>query len=263
MADTYSAAITFCFQGDTRFLLRKDFGSVRSFPYPLERRASIKDIIESLGVPHTEVGRIVVSGREKSFAYIPTEGEHLDIYPLNANDPPTKSSVLRPEPLEQLAFLVDVNVAKLGNLMRMAGFDAAPVVTESLHEIAASLSRSPKIVLSRNRELLRLKDVIFGRLLRSEDPFVQFQEIVDLYDLKEHMHPFTRCMRCNGVLEPVAKEAILDRLEPLTKKYYNTFKQCPDCGHIYWHGSHLVRMERTLAKLTGDDSYQAKRPSLS
>lgn len=241
------------FHGDTRDLVRLPLQGETVF-YPLVRRAAIKDIVEAAGVPHTEVGSIVCAGRELTFSFIPADGERIDIYPFTSTIPVTEATVLRPEPFSELRFLVDRNVAKLARNLRMAGVDAASVADAGIAEVALLAGREERIVLTRNRELLKVRTIAFGQLLRSEDPLRQLAEVIERYGLQSRLLPFARCLQCNAVLIPAAKRDIVDRLEPLTKKYYDDFKQCQSCQRIYWRGSHHARMAemiRTATTVTG------------
>lgn len=230
------------FHGDTRELLRlpETNGTV---VYALNRRASIKDIIEAIGVPHTEVGRIVAGENELGFDYIVQEGERFDIFPQTGDIPVTEPTVLRPEPLPEPKFMVDVNVLKLARNLRLLGLDTTTVTGGTLVETARAAEKARRILLTRNRDLLKVALLSFGQLLRSEDHRRQLDEVINRYNLHSRLHPFLRCLRCNDILTPVAKEKVMDRLEPLTKKYYHHFKVCNSCGRIYWRGSHHQRMQ--------------------
>lgn len=237
------------FHGHTRDLVRLPLQE-GMLQYLLERRAAIKDIIEAAGVPHTEVGSIVCAAQELTFHFIPIGGERIDIYPFTNAIPVTRATLLRPEPFAGLRFLVDSNVAKLARNLRMAGIDAASVPDTGLVEIASLANSEKRIVLTRNRELLRIRTITFGQLLRSENPLQQLAEVVQRYGLQGSIRPFSRCLQCNTVLNPVAKEQVLDLLEPLTKKYYDDFKQCGSCKRIYWRGSHHERMTGMISAAT-------------
>lgn len=233
------------FHGDTLDLLRRTPDSGNTIIYPLTRRASIKDILEGLGVPHTEVGRIVRDGQEQTFENIPAVGEHFEIHPLSPSLPPTMATILRPEPLAACIFLVDINVGRLAGLLRMAGIDAEAVRRNNTDTVPGAV-RENRILLTRNRDLLKQRKLVFGHLVRSQDPEQQLREIINLYPLQNQLQPFSRCIACNGLLAEVEKDAIIDRLLPLTKKYFTRFKQCKGCGKIYWHGSHHQKMTNKL-----------------
>lgn len=215
----------------------------------VNRGTSIKDVVESLRIPHPEVGQLLVCGRQVDFAYQVLEGDTVDVLPLVPPVDPCTPTLLRPKPLAELKFMVDVNVAKLGSLLRMTGMDAAcrPDLCDA--DIAAVVAREGRILLSRDRGLLKRKIVVHGHLVRNQLPEEQLSEIVHLYGLRDMLQPYSRCMRCNSQLVEVKKATIIDRLEPLTKKYYQIFYICPSCDRIYWSGSHKERMNRLLTTL--------------
>lgn len=247
-ADNTDLLLTF--HGDTVDLLRKTPDDAQTIIYSLSRRASIKDILEGLGVPHTEIGRIVLADRDQTFEKIAEVGEHFHIHPLSPAMPPTVATVLRPDPLRDCIFLVDINVARLAGLLRMVGFDAEAVGREMSN--SATLDRAideKRILLTRNRDLLKQRRLVFGHLVRSQDPEEQLKEIINLYSLQEWIRPFSRCIACNGPLAGVDKKTIIDRLLPLTKKYFNRFRQCTCCGKIYWQGSHHHKMTAHLDRI--------------
>ena len=138
----------------------------------------------------------------------------------------------------------------------MAGFDTDSVLDwgrpPTKREIARTSRASGRILLSRDKELLKHREVSFGRLVRAQDPTSQLYEIVDLFGLHSDLAPFSRCLRCNGLLEPVDKQSVMDRLEPLTKRYYHSFRRCGACTQIYWKGSHHQKMMALLTPIMVD-----------
>ncbi len=236
------------FWGNLPALLRYPFRGLHRVEYELSRQASVKDIVESFGIPHTEVGRLTSNGRDISFSWPGAGADSLDVYPFCPPVDVLTPTLLRPESLAGITFAVDVNVGKLASLLRLAGFDTFYqnyIADPALIEVAG---REQRIVLSRDKGLLKRKELVFGYLVREIYPEKQLTEVVHLFGLKELMQPFSRCMRCNGLLQVVAKEQISDRLEPLTKKYYNFFQQCRHCRQIYWPGSHRDKLLSLLSK---------------
>ncbi|MDG4476177.1 Mut7-C RNAse domain-containing protein [Thiovibrio frasassiensis] len=236
------------FWGNLKALVRPQFRTLESIHYELTRAASLKDIVEALGVPHTEVGRLTVAGKEISFAAPGANNDRLDVYPLC---PPVDVSIptlLRPVPLPSVAFAVDMNVGKLATLLRMAGFDTFYHNDIADPDLVALALREQRILLSKDTDLLKRKEVVFGYLVREIYPEDQLAEVVHLFGLKDQLKPLSRCLRCNGMLQPVAKQQIIAQLEPLTKKYYDSFRQCQGCSKIYWPGSHRDRMLLGLKK---------------
>jgi len=199
---------------------------------------SLKHLIESLGVPHTEVGALLVNGRFASLDRITQSGDQVEVQPA-----PHGCSV---EP----RFLLDNHLGRLAAYLRMLGFDCLYQNDFQDDQIAEILADDRRILLTRDRRLLMRKVVQYGYCPRSLEPNEQFREVVRHFELEPLARPFHRCLRCNAVLEPVEKSAVLDHLEPKTKLYYNEFAICPQCDQVYWKGSHYERMQSLIAGLS-------------
>lgn len=219
-----------------------------SFPYEFKGNPSVKHIIEALRVPHTEVGLIYVNGVEADFTYQVRDNDRVQVY---SNSRPVSSSLWDIE--EPPRFLLDNHLGKLAAYLRMMGFDAIYRNDFQDSELAAIASREGRILLTRDRGLLMRKVIRWGYCLRSLDPRSQAREIVERYRLADKVTPFKRCLRCNGILEPVEKDVILDQLEPLTRLYYHEFHICTCCKQIYWKGSHYGRMGKFIEDITRGD----------
>ncbi len=220
--------------------------------YPVVRRASIKDVIESLGPPHTEVGSIVVDGCEVGFGHPLSPGERVDIRPVEVPFDVTRPSFLRPWPLGRVAFLVDANVGRLAGLLRALGFDTAHESGLDDAGLARLAAEEGRVVLSRDFGLLKRKAVEFGRLVRAHEPSPQLHEILRVFGLRPPYRAFSRCVMCNAPLVPVPKAEILDRLLPLTRIHYHDFHLCPRCDKVYWPGSHHERMKERIDDIVRD-----------
>ncbi len=216
--------------------------------YPLERKTSIKHIIESLGVPHTEIGKIVAEDKEVDFNYIPGNSQKITVLSIIPPFDVTRPSLLRPEPLQKIRFVVDVNVGKLALLLRMLCLDAEYSPKFSDKDILSLCKKEKRIVLSKDTGLLECKQIIFGRHVRSVYPDDQLVEIIKFFGITGPFKFFAGCLRCNKKLVPISKKDILHRLEPKTKKYFNKFKICHQCRRIYWQGSHHEKMKIRLRK---------------
>jgi hypothetical protein len=216
---------------------------------PLTRRTSIKDLIESLDVPHPEVAVLLVNDREVDFHYQVADHDKIDVFPNSVPDDFFNPTILRPFPLTAIRFIVDVNVAKLAVKLRQLGFDALFSHGYGDERLAAIAHCQRRILLTRDCNLLKRKVVEFGHLVRAAKPNEQMVEVIKLFGLKDKIRPYSRCFQCNGLLQPVAKEEILHLLEPLTRKYYDTFHRCADCRKIYWSGSHREHMDEVLQEI--------------
>lgn len=250
-------SVTFIFHDYLREMLKKKHRSEYSLQYDSVRKASIKDVIESLGIPHPIIGKLTVNGREIDFNYILQHRDIVEASPLTAPANPFIPTTLRPETLDRISFVVDVNVGKLALFLRMLGFDTVYDIgfrDGKLADIAASEKR---ILLTRDTSLLKRKIVIHGYLLREQNPIAQLIEVIHLYDLGSMIKPLSRCIPCNGRLVPVDKETVLERLEPLTRKYYESFHLCEQCNRIYWPGSHqeqIMLFVRRVLKAVNQDA---------
>jgi uncharacterized protein with PIN domain len=203
-------------------------------------RQSLKHLVESLGVPHPEIGRVEVNGAESDLSAITQDGVHIRLHPAPNGCP-----------FEPPRFLLDCHLGRLTSRLRMLGFDCLYRNDYTDAEIAASLESDERILLTRDRRLLMRKSVVYGYCLRSLNSRVQLFEVVRRFDLAGRVTPFRRCLRCNHPLESVEKSVILGRLEPLTRKYFDEFHACPVCGQIYWKGSHYEQMTKLLEEIAG------------
>jgi uncharacterized protein with PIN domain len=207
---------------------------------------SVKDLIESLGVPHTEVDLILANGEPVDFIYRVQEGDRISVYPEFQSIDISPHVRLRPQPLSELRFVADTHLGRLAAYLRMLGFNTLyrnDYVDKDLARLSANEDR---ILLTRDRGLLMRALVRRGCYLRATEPARQLAELVQRFDLARTITPFRRCMHCNAELRPVPKETISDRLLPRTRQHFNEFYNCSHCGRIYWKGSHYRRMRRLV-----------------
>jgi uncharacterized protein len=156
----------------------------------------------------------------------------------------TSEKHLREHPSGDLKFVADVHLGKLTKYLRLLGFDTYYHTDYNDKEIIEIALSDKRVILTRDKELLKNKKVTYGYRIRSQHPVEQLKEIILRYDLKNHITLFSRCMECNGLLNHVTKNEILDRLLPKTRQFYRKFKKCSDCNRIYWNGSHYKNMKR-------------------
>ncbi len=200
---------------------------------------SVKDRIEACGVPHPEVDLIVIDGEAVGFDHHLAPGDRVAVYPpfrwLGVRSP------LRAEPPVG-RFAVDVNLGRLANYLRLVGFDAVSDGRLDDGDLAELAVAEDRIVLTRDRYLLKRSVVVHGYLVREVMPMAQVVEVVRRFDLADRTRPFSRCMECNGVIEPVTKEEVDHLLEPLTREHFDEFRRCAGCSRVFWRGSHFARL---------------------
>lgn len=233
--------IRLTFHGDLIDFLPKD-GHPPSFEIEFSDKIAVKHIIESLGIPHPEVGAIVCSQQPVDLTYPVQDGDEINIFP----HAPGSFSFDDAAP----KFVLDNHLGKLTDYLRLLGFDVVYAQDWPDEAIAECANDQHRFLLTRDRGLLKRKIVSLGRCVRADDPIDQLSEVVNFFGLEPFITPFQRCPRCNGKLIPVDKGEIIDQLLPLTRKYYDEFTRCADCGQIYWKGSHYEHMQKLLAPYT-------------
>jgi len=203
---------------------------------------SIKDTIEALGVPHTEVDLILVNGEAVDFHYQLQDQDRVSVYPMFEGFDISAVNKLRPKPLRHPKFILDVHLGKLAKYLRMLGIDCVYRNDLSDPEIVKRAVDENRIVLTRDKGILKHTVIQHGYFIRSSDPDLQLIEVLKRFDLIHQIKPFDRCLECNAQIRPIAKEEIIDRLPPRTKDFYKDFCYCDQCQKIYWRGSHYENM---------------------
>ncbi|EGX59593.1 hypothetical protein SZN_12138 [Streptomyces zinciresistens K42] len=210
-------------------------------PVTVDGVATLGHVVESLGVPLTEVGTLLVDGREVPVSHVPAAGESVAVRP-----------VARPQPVPgaPLRFLLDVHLGTLARRLRLLGVDTAYESTDLGDPALASLSAAERrVMLSRDRGLLRRRELWAGAYVYSTRPEDQLHDVLGRF--RPELRPWTRCTACNGLLRAATKEEVADRLEGGTRRSYDVFAQCASCGRAYWKGAHheqlVAIVERALA----------------
>lgn len=212
---------------------------------------TVKHVLETIGIPHPEIGLLLVNGESSGFEKLLHQGDRISAYPLFRQldiDGLTKVPTL---PEGKLKFVLDSHLGTLAKNLRLFGFDARYRNDYSDPELSEISARELRILLTRDRGLLKRKQVQWGYLVREDDPWQQTRSVVLRYNLSQDFEPFSRCVRCNGLLDRVEKAEILHQLEPLTRKFYQKFSRCRECGQIYWKGSHVRELDRRIQAAAG------------
>lgn len=203
--------------------------------YLFNGKVALKHILESLGIPHPEIGEVILGELKIDLGYHVQHLDAIDVYPYHPGAGPNQSAEIR--------FVLDNNLGKLSDYLRLLGFDTLYNPDWDDKTIAEQADSQQRILLTRDRGLLKRKIIRRGYCVRADMPRDQVSEVIEHFGLQELVAPFRRCVRCNGLLQPVEKSQIIDQLQPLTRLYYNEFMRCADCGQIYWKGSHYEHMQ--------------------
>ncbi|HXD07229.1 MAG TPA: Mut7-C RNAse domain-containing protein [Burkholderiaceae bacterium] len=223
----------------------------RSFSYSSSDTASAKHVIESLGVPHTEVELILLNGASVGFDAQVREGDRLAVYPKFEALDITPLLRVRERPLRRLRFVADAHLGGLARLLRLAGFDT--LYDNAIHDarVERLAQAEHRVVLTRDRDLLMRSGVTHGCYVRALHPHAQLREVIARLDLARSARPFTLCLNCNARLMPIAKSEVEERLPPQVRRAHDRFATCPMCRRVYWEGSHWQRMRALVDSVLG------------
>ncbi|MVU75734.1 hypothetical protein GPX89_00570 [Nocardia sp. ET3-3] len=208
----------------------------RATPVRIDGTSTLGHVVESLGIPLTEVGTLRVNGEPVATGHIPTAGETV-----------TVAAVARPQPSpEPLRFLLDIHLGTLARRLRLLGIDAAyenPDIGDAA--LAARSAAERRVLLSRDRGLLRRREIYSGAYVYSHQPAEQLDDVLSRF--APRLAPWTRCTSCNGQLRAAAREAVRAHLPDNTGDSYDSFAQCVECGQTYWKGAHHARLDAIVA----------------
>jgi uncharacterized protein with PIN domain len=211
---------------------------------------SVKDAMESLGVPHPEVDLILVNGRSVDFSYRLKNKDRVSVFPVFESLDVSGLSRLRERPLRNPLFLLDAHLGRLARLLRLLGFDSLYDGRWTVPGIMAAVMREPgRILLTRSRALLKRNSITRGYWIRSSEPEEQVKDVLRRFDLFSLISPFTLCLVCNGRIEPVNKAVVHEQLPEKVRLLFEDFTRCPSCQRIYWQGTHHERMQAFIRKI--------------
>jgi uncharacterized protein with PIN domain len=234
------------FHGDLNFFLVSKAGDA-VIERALAEKTSIKDVIESCGVPHPEVDLILVDEDSVGFDQTLAKDAKVEVFPVENRD--TVRTEKRLQTIGILRFVADGHLGGLTRNLRLLGFDIAYDQNADDRQLLNVMAHENRALLTRDRRLLMHAIVQHGYYPRSQNADEQTVEVVRRFDLSELIAPFTRCLRCNALLEQTAKAEIIDKLEPLTKIHYDQFRRCPGCKQIYWSGSHFPKLQKRIEEI--------------
>jgi len=228
---------SFSFHGELGNFLARERRNMR-FAHECARAATLKQAIEAVGVPHTEVGRIAVNGAPATLSRIVREGDDIEVYPHEPGAAPFEAP---------LVFLADAHLGGLARMLRMLGFDT--LYDHALHDadIVKQADAERRVVLTRDRELLKCREILRGCYVHALKPEAQLREVARRYAIADNVRAFTLCLHCNLPLAPADPQAVAERVPERIRAHYSQFMHCPGCDRIYWEGSHWERMRSVLS----------------
>ena len=215
------------------------------FEYPFIGSPKIKEVIEHLGIPHSEVDLIIVNGNSKGFDYSLQDQDRVAVYPIFEALDISPINHLRPEPLREPKFILDVHLGRLAKYLRICGFDCLYELLDDDAIIELAL-KEQRIILTKDKGLLKNKQVTHGYWVRNKEPRLQLLEIIQRFHLQNKIQFLVRCLLCNSLLSKINKQAVAGRVPTQTTAYYQDFYECLRCNKIYWEGSHYQNMTQLI-----------------
>ncbi|RJP63257.1 MAG: twitching motility protein PilT [Ignavibacteriales bacterium] len=219
------------------------------FEHTYLNRASVKDMIESIGVPHTEIDLILVNGISVGFNYIVQPNDEISVYPVFESFDISEVQHLRALPLRDPKFVLDVHLGTLARYLRMFGIDSSYKNDFKKDEMVNISLNEKRTILSKDRNLLKRNEITHGYWIRNDYPVNQVKEVIERFHLQIFINEFTRCLECNSLLTAVNKSKIEGELPLKVKERQNEFYRCTGCNKIYWKGSHYEKMEKLISQI--------------
>lgn len=224
---------------------RKQKAFVQSFKTPI----TVRETIESLGIPLSEVDMILVNKISVDLEHKLKECDYISVFPVFESMDVSATTKVRKTALRTSIFVLDAHLGKLAKYLRMLGFDTLYRSDIDDNEIISVSRKENRIILTRDKLLLKSKEVSHGYFVRSIEKHEQLREVVKKFDLNSQFKSFTRCMTCNTILVKVDKEEIHNKVDKDIFRIFNEFYYCKHCDKVFWKGSHFMRMEAYIREL--------------
>ncbi len=219
------------------------------FIHQFTGQPAVKDMIESLGVPHTEVDLILVNGKSVNFYYRVKDNDIISVYPKFESFDISNIQKLRKEPLRKPKFICDVHLGKLARNLRLMGIDTFYQKNITDDEIVNVSLKEKRTILTRDTGILKRKCVTHGYFIRNQDPKKQVLEVTSRFQLIKKIKPFTLCLECGNKLKHISKKEIVYLLPKKVSEIQRKYYKCEHCNKIYWQGTHFKNMNAFIKNI--------------
>ncbi|HUI64789.1 MAG TPA: Mut7-C RNAse domain-containing protein [Bacteroidota bacterium] len=227
------------------------------FSHAAGEGATLGTLLAEFALRGNEVDLILVNGESAALSHILRENDRVSIYPVFDSIDVTPLTKMDDRPRRRMRFVLDVHLGKLAHHLRMMGFDTLYRNDYTRSELLGIASRDDRILLSKSSSLVEAEELTAAYRVRSSDPREQLLEVLTRFDLWRAARPFVRCLHCNSLLQPEAKNAVAEHLPEKVRELYLKFNRCPSCGRIYWEGTHFQKMQAFIVGLAGEARIQA------
>jgi uncharacterized protein with PIN domain len=150
--------------------------------------------------------------------------------------------------VQNTRFLADAMLGRLARWLRAIDADTLQLPLDTAdREIVARAAAEGRVLLTRDRHLLRELRPDRALAVRSDVPLQQLVEVVHAFDLCRPAEFLTRCLLCNAQLDMLPAAEAHAVVPPRSRDLPGIVRRCPSCGRVYWRGSHVRRMETALS----------------
>lgn len=216
------------------------------FSHTIPFRTSVKDLIESFNIPHTQVNMIIVNDEQRNFSYLVHDNDRISVYPFFHTFNVSSISKIHQKIPNKIRFIADQHLGKLARNLRMCGLDTE--FNKHFHEVelVKRANKEERILLTKDHNILKRNDLSFGYFVYASDPEEQLEEVLLQFKLKNEIHFLSRCLECNALLTPIEKSKVENRLPDKVRALHNEFTYCNQCDKIYWQGTHYQKMKQKI-----------------
>ena len=149
-----------------------------------------------------------------------------------------------------MKFVADCMLGRLAKWLKILGFDVAYFSKAEDPDLVAFARRENRILLTRDSGLIEKNRKAANRLFVKSDRWEdQVVQVLDAYGLWDDVRPHSRCLECNRTLKPLARSRARNLVTPFVLEHADSFALCPDCGRVFWQGSHLKDMEASIGRI--------------
>ncbi|MBI4488096.1 MAG: Mut7-C RNAse domain-containing protein [Deltaproteobacteria bacterium] len=147
-----------------------------------------------------------------------------------------------------MKFVADKMLGRLTKWLRIIGQDVTYGPHLSDYGLIRAARREGRLILTRDRGIAKKSPPNY-LMIQSDQFREQLKQVVEACRLDPFKDAFTRCVECNTVLQPVAKEAVKEKVPPYVLSTQERFSLCMRCQRIYWPATHQQKMVEQLKAL--------------
>lgn len=146
-------------------------------------------------------------------------------------------------------FVADCMLGKLARWLRVLGFDVLYSSKTGDDELLNLTRREGRTLLTRDTRLFERNKAVPSLLIQSQEWDEQVIQVLLAFDLKGEVRAFSRCLDCNRKVKSISRDKARNLVAPFVLEHSRAFTLCPDCGRVFWTGTHLDDMRSKMDAL--------------